>query len=152
VIGAGPAGLAAAAEAAGAGASTVVLEERAEVGATVAGLAVEAEAAGARVIEGTPAFGVFGGPLIAAANRDPRRYERPDEFELGRPEREHLGFGGGRHVCLGAPLARLEARAALAALLRRLPRLELAEEPVAFRKDNPTVRAPLRLRVRAARA
>jgi hypothetical protein len=86
---------------------------------------------------------------IAAANRDPRRYERPDEFDLDRSEREHLGFGGGRHICVGAPLARLEARAALAALFRRLPRLELAEEPVAFRKDNPTVRAPLRLALRA---
>lgn len=86
---------------------------------------------------------------IAAANRDPRRYERPDEFLLDRPEREHVGFGGGRHVCVGAPLARLEARAALAALLRRLPRLELAEDPVAFRKDNPTVRAPLRLLLRS---
>jgi cytochrome P450 len=85
---------------------------------------------------------------IAAANRDPRRYPRPDEFDLERPDREHLGFGGGRHVCVGAPLARLEARAALAALFRRLPRLELAEEAVAFRKDNPTVRAPLRLLVR----
>lgn len=86
---------------------------------------------------------------IAAANRDPRRYERPDAFLLERPEREHAGFGGGRHVCVGAPLARLEARAALAALFRRAPRLELAEEPVAFRKDNPTVRAPLRLLLRA---
>ncbi len=85
---------------------------------------------------------------IAAANRDPRRYSRPDAFDLERPDREHLGFGGGRHVCVGAPLARLEARVALAALLRRLPRLELAEEAVAFRKDNPTVRAPLRLLVR----
>jgi cytochrome P450 len=86
---------------------------------------------------------------LAAANRDPRRYERPDMFALDRPDREHLGFGGGRHVCVGAPLARLEARAALSALFRRLPRLELAEEPVAFRKDNPTVRAPLRLALRA---
>jgi cytochrome P450 len=86
---------------------------------------------------------------IAAANRDPRRYERPDEFDLTRSEREQLGFGGGRHVCVGAALARLEARAAREALLRRLPRLELAEDPVAFRKDNPTLRAPLRLLVRA---
>jgi cytochrome P450 len=89
---------------------------------------------------------------IAAANRDPRRFARPDDFDLTRTDVEHLGFGGGRHVCLGAPLARLEARAALAALLARLPRLELAEEPVAFRKDNPTVRAPARLLVRSGRA
>jgi cytochrome P450 len=88
---------------------------------------------------------------IAAANRDPRRFERPDAFDLGRAEIEHVGFGGGRHVCLGAPLARLEARAALAALLRRLPRLELAAEQVEFRKDNPTVRAPVRLLVRTGR-
>jgi cytochrome P450 len=89
---------------------------------------------------------------IAAANRDPRRFERPDVFDLRRTAIEHVGFGGGRHVCLGAPLARLEARAALASLLARLPRLELAEEKVVFRKDNPTVRAPVSLLVRAGRA
>jgi len=89
---------------------------------------------------------------IAAANRDPRRYERPDVFDLARADREHLGFGGGRHVCLGAPLARLEARLALASLLARLPRLELAAEKIEFRKDNPTVRSPLRLAVRQAPA
>jgi cytochrome P450 len=86
---------------------------------------------------------------IAAANRDPRRFERPDDFDPTRPDGEHVGFGGGRHVCLGAPLARLEARAALAALLARLPRPELAEEPVVFRRDNRTVRSPARLLVRA---
>ena len=85
VIGAGAAGLAAAAEAAGAGASTVVLEERAEVGAEVAELAREAEAAGARIIAGTPAFGVFGGPLIAAANGD----------RLYRIRARHLVFATG---------------------------------------------------------
>jgi cytochrome P450 len=89
---------------------------------------------------------------IAAANRDPRRFERPDAFDLRRTAIEHVGFGGGRHVCLGAPLARLEARAALASLFARLPRLELAEEKVVFRKDNPTVRAPVSLLVRAGRA
>jgi hypothetical protein len=89
---------------------------------------------------------------IAAANRDPRRYERPDDFDVTRTGIEPLTFGSGRHVCLGAPLARLEARAGLSALLRWLPRLELAEEKVAFRKDNPTVRSPLRLLVRAGRA
>jgi len=88
---------------------------------------------------------------IAAANRDPRRFENPDAFDLRRTAIEHVGFGGGRHVCLGAPLARLEARAALAALLARLPRLELAEEKVVFRKDNPTVRAPVALAVRDGR-
>ena len=85
VIGAGPAGLAAAVEAASAGASTVVLEERAEVGVDGAGLATEAEAAGARIIAGTPAFGVFGGPLIAAANGE----------RLYRIRARHLVFATG---------------------------------------------------------
>ena len=85
VIGAGPAGLAAAAEAGTAGASTIVLEERAEVGSDVAGLAAEAEAAGARIIQGTPAFGVFGGPLIAAANGE----------RLYRIRARHLVFATG---------------------------------------------------------
>jgi sarcosine oxidase subunit alpha len=79
VIGAGAAGLAAAAEAAGAGAATVLLEERSEVGgylrgaadlALLAELSAEARAAGAEIITGTPAFGLFAGPLVAAASRD----------------------------------------------------------------------------------
>jgi flavin-dependent dehydrogenase len=61
VIGAGPAGLAAAAEAGTAGASTIVLEERAEVGSDVAGLAAEAEAAGARIIRGRRRSGCSAG-------------------------------------------------------------------------------------------
>jgi sarcosine oxidase subunit alpha len=79
VIGAGPAGLAAAAEAASAGASTVVLEEGREAGGHLLGgsedqpardLLAETTAAGARVLTGTPAFGVFDGPLVAAASAD----------------------------------------------------------------------------------
>jgi hypothetical protein len=87
---------------------------------------------------------------IAAANRDPSRFPDPDRFDPTRGAIEHVTFGGGRHVCVGAPLARLEARRGLGALLRRLPELALAEERVEWRKDNPTVRAPARLCVRAA--
>lgn len=51
---------------------------------------------------------------FAAANRDPRRWENPDSFQLDRPKiREHLAFGRGPHMCLGAPLARTEARIVL---------------------------------------
>ena len=61
----------------------------------------------------------------AAANRDPRAFESPDEFSLDRERNRHLGFGLGVHFCLGAPLARLEARVALRTLLQRCPDLQL---------------------------
>jgi cytochrome P450 len=63
---------------------------------------------------------------IAAANRDPAVFEHPDQFIPGRPRaRRHLAFAQGPHVCLGIHLARLEARAGLAALTQRLPNLRL---------------------------
>ncbi len=67
--------------------------------------------------------------MYASANRDPAVWEDPDEFRLDRDlgdlRRRHLAFGTGVHFCLGAPLARLEARAALTALAQRLPKLRL---------------------------
>ncbi len=62
---------------------------------------------------------------LAAANRDPAVFARPDEFDLTRSRRGNLAFAQGPHVCVGVHLARLEARTAIAALLGRLPQLLL---------------------------
>lgn len=76
--------------------------------------------------------------LLAAAQRDPQMYQRPDEFDPDRGAIKHLAFGHGPHFCLGAPLARLEATAALTAVTRRFPDAVLGGEPVY--KPNVTLR------------
>lgn len=60
---------------------------------------------------------------VAAGNRDPRRYEDPDTFKLGRPNLPHLSFGGGIHYCLGNSLARMESEIAFPEILRRFPKI-----------------------------
>lgn len=67
--------------------------------------------------------------LLGAAARDPDVFTEPDTLDIGRDPNPHLGFGGGVHYCLGAPLARIEIGAALSALVRRLPGLRLARQP-----------------------
>ncbi|MBP0460800.1 cytochrome P450 family protein [Streptomyces montanisoli] len=71
--------------------------------------------------------------VLAAADRDPARFDGPDTLDLARRDNQHLGYGHGIHYCLGAPLARLEGRAALTALLTRLPDLRLAADPAELR-------------------
>jgi cytochrome P450 len=69
-----------------------------------------------------------GSPLVAwigSANRDERQFDHPEKFDAGRGPIRHLAFGHGVHFCLGVPLARLEARIALQAILSRLPGLAL---------------------------
>jgi beta-dihydromenaquinone-9 omega-hydroxylase len=81
--------------------------------------------------------------LFGAANRDPRRYPDPDTFRIDRGAADHLGFGSGIHLCLGAHLARLEATAVLGELVRRVRRIEPAGDAV--RGTNPILRGMARL-------
>ena len=73
------------------------------------------------------------GPLVAAANRDPRKFEEPDRFDITRARRPHLSFGRGIHTCLGAPLARLDTAVALRVITQTFPSLELEQTAVTWR-------------------
>jgi len=81
----------------------------------------ETEVGGERIPAGAPIVA-----WIGSANRDERQFERAAEFDVDRSPNRHVAFGHGIHFCLGAPLARLEARIALEALLARLPGLSVA--------------------------
>ena len=65
--------------------------------------------------------------LLGAANRDPERYDGPEDFKVDRQDVRPTSFGGGIHHCLGAPLARIEGEIAFATLIKRLPDLRLAK-------------------------
>lgn len=68
--------------------------------------------------------------LLGSANRDEAVFQNSDQMDLTRDPNPHIGFGGGIHFCLGAPLARLEMTSSLPALFAKFPKLELAEDPV----------------------
>jgi unspecific monooxygenase len=76
--------------------------------------------------------GVEVGLFYASGNRDPRRFPDPDRLVLTRRENPHLTFGLGIHYCIGAPLARVEMQIAFETLLRRLPDIHIAREPVEY--------------------
>jgi cytochrome P450 len=87
--------------------------------------------------------------FLAGANRDPRRWEAPERFDVTRKAGEHAAFGAGIHKCVGQMLARLETEMILSALLRRFATIEIAGEPK--RKLNNTLRQLARLPIRFAR-
>jgi len=87
-------------------------------------------------------------PLLGSANRDSSAFRDAERFDVMREQRANVGFGFGIHFCLGAALARLEARVALDALIPELPRMRLSDAPVEF-VDSYLVRGPRELRLNA---
>ena len=73
-------------------------------------------------------------PVVGAGNRDPKRYDRPDELDLNRSDVVPLSFGGGPHFCLGASLARIEGAEVFERLPKRIPSLELVEQDPRWRR------------------
>ncbi len=69
--------------------------------------------------------------MLRAANRDPDAFPDPHRFDITRKGAPHVSFGGGAHICIGAPLARMEAQSAILKLLQRFPALRLAEPDAA---------------------
>ena len=75
-------------------------------------------------------------PLFGAANHDPRKFDDPQTFDITRSPNHHIGFGHGIHYCLGAHLARAEARIGLRKLFERFPNLDFGVDPNELELQN----------------
>jgi cytochrome P450 len=102
---------------------------------------IDFELGGVTIPAGSDLFFSF-----SAANRDPKKFADPETFDIGRDASALLTFGGGAHFCLGAGLARMEARLVFEELFAAGCDFKL-REPVRWRVNNPVVRAPERLMV-----
>ncbi len=100
------------------------------------------ELAGVQVEEGADI-----GILLGAANHDTRKYDHPDDFDMFREVRQHVGFGFGVHVCLGMHLARMESRVAMNVLFDRVDDLKLDESVEDVHIEGLAFRSPLSLPV-----
>src|SRR5207245_10947843 len=94
----------------------------------------EVEVSGVRIPQGELVTVFFG-----AANRDPNEFPNPDEFRLDRDLRNHVAFGMGIHYCLGAPLARAEAKVSLNAFLDRFSEIKPGQAPAVRQTMTPVV-------------
>jgi cytochrome P450 len=92
--------------------------------------------------------GAFVLPVVGAANRDPERFPDPHRFDIARDPNPHVAFGHGIHFCLGAALARLEARVALADLLSRFESFEYAGDEPWQPREGLIAHGPARLPIR----
>ena len=101
----------------------------------------DVEIDGHRVSKGAMVIAALG-----AANRDPAQFAEPDRLDVTRRDVRHISFGHGIHFCLGAPLARVEGQIAIGTLLRRMPKLVLAEPSPEWRESS-VLRGLKRLRV-----
>ncbi|UFM67215.1 cytochrome P450 (plasmid) [Paracoccus sp. MA] len=99
------------------------------------------ELGGATIPEGSKVL-----MFLASANRDPRRWDRPDQYDIARKTSGHVGFGSGIHMCVGQLVARLEGEVVLEALARHADAIEIAGPPV--RSYNNTLRGLARLPLR----
>jgi len=109
-----------------------ILRHRGPVQSTKPGYAAEdIHLHGVTIPKGKPIM-----PLFGAANHDPRAFDNPQVFDIGRTPNRHLGFGHGTHFCLGAHLARAEARFGILNLLQRFPNLQLAGDPASLKLQN----------------
>ncbi|MDO8422073.1 MAG: cytochrome P450 [Parvibaculum sp.] len=86
---------------------------------------------------------------LRAANRDPEVFDNPDRFEIGLKRSPHVAFGGGAHICIGAPLARLEAQVAISKLFEKFPHLKLVNADAPEWRGLPFFRGLERLDVQA---
>ena len=89
------------------------------------------ELAGTIIPKGSPIIVAYG-----SANRDPNRFENPEEVDIERRDNQHLGFSGGVHLCFGGPLARLEAQIAVGEFVRRVQNPRLVVDPPPYRHNQ----------------
>ncbi|MHA7857052.1 MAG: cytochrome P450 [Henriciella sp.] len=105
-----------------------VLRFEAPVQATSRVVSEDREVAGCPMKKSQPVF-----MLLAAANRDPAKFEAPETFDITTKRASHMSFGGGAHICIGAPLARIEARRVYQKLFERYPNMTLPKQDIVWR-------------------